>query len=196
MLALSVTALAEEKEIVHSVRSPNGSLEAESGIRAYLDSTKGRVTVRHQGKEIFDRTYGPERELRYLKLSWSPSSGALLIGDNYKYGMDLAVIRFSPREGRATGATNFPLTDRMHRVIEVHTAWRDELKSHAPVGRVVWDTVKWVSNTRSTMTYIFHGLGREAAADVTVDLSGAEPKLIINNVRPRVPAGLFEVDRE
>lgn len=163
------------------VVSPDESKKV--GIRFWTADmgTEWSITLSQSHRVLYRRHLPDKLDVRYVKVSWAPSSQALLLGENYKDGMDLTLLRIRHRHVRVT---HFDLADRMvdkeARELPIQAA----LQSDAPVERVMWSSLKWLSSTRCTMLYIMHGLGYEGEGNVTIDFHGKRPVMKTSHLRP------------
>jgi len=149
------------------------------------------VTVSKDGRTLY-RHFTPDTlDVRYMRASWSPSSRTVLLGENYKAGMNLTVLRIA---GRHVVTTHLDLASRMFKKAEKELPFRTEFQRDAMVARVTWSTVKWCSPTRCTMLYVLHGFGYEGEGDVTVDFTGHDPALTISRLRALTHPEDFTLD--
>ena len=154
-------------------------------------ATQWRITLYRNDEVLHRYVLGPKAEVRDVEVSWSPSSRAVLIGENYKAGMNLTLLRITKR---GVASTHFAVGDMVEKKMERQIMWRENLKSVAPVARVTWSTVKWILLSRCTMTYIFAGLGHQGETKLRVDFTNADPSLQIGNLHPLTHPEYFNWD--
>ncbi|MHA3772624.1 hypothetical protein ACXR0O_13895 [Verrucomicrobiota bacterium sgz303538] len=177
-------------EVTGADTAPNGQHKLKWELNVPESNGRSRVSLRQDSRELWQHEYDADADLRYFKVSWSPSSEAVLIGENYKAAMDLTLVRL--KRSNVPEEKRFALGEKFFKLVEQQVPWREEIKSSAPVGRVVWKTVRWTSPSRVSMIYIYHGIGYEAAADVVIDFTAGEPDLSISKLRHTVPQSLFD----
>jgi hypothetical protein len=154
-------------------------------------ATEWHISLSRHGHVIFRCILPDSLDVRYVKASWSPSSHAVLLGENYKAEMDSTLLRIR-RHGAAV--QKFDLGHQIFAREEKEVPLHPAMQSYAPVARVTWSTVKWQSPHRCRMLYIFTGLGYEGEADVTVDFLSRPATLRISRLRPLAHPDYFNTD--
>src|SRR4051812_4733496 len=91
-LSALVTATAWSDEFV--ARTVATSPDTQKRLEATMWLVDGMfcridIVLLRNGRKIFTRTVPPDREVHYVKLAWSPSSDAALVGLNAKAAEDL-----------------------------------------------------------------------------------------------------------
>ncbi|MDR3406031.1 MAG: hypothetical protein P4L99_26330 [Chthoniobacter sp.] len=174
-----------------ALRSPNRAGHLVIQYRDRGVASEWQITLSKDARILQRRFLPATLDVRYMRASWSPSSQTVLLGENYKDGMDLTLLRIA---GRRVISTHLDLADRISLKEEKELPFRSDLQSYAPVKRVTWSTVRWVSPTRCQMLYILHGLGYEGEGDVTVDFTGHDPVLTISRLRALSHPEYFNLD--
>ncbi|MEP6672150.1 MAG: hypothetical protein ABJF10_23510 [Chthoniobacter sp.] len=177
--------------IGESTRSPDQAGRVLVQYRDRSAASEWHITLSKNGRILHRRLLPDKLDVRYVRASWSPSSCAVLLGENYKDGMDLTLLRIT---GRHVISTHLDLARRISEKEEKELPFRREFQSHAPVKRVTWSTVRWISPTRCQMLYILHGLGYEGESDVTVDFTGRRPSLKTSRLRALTHPENFSLD--
>jgi hypothetical protein len=171
--------------------SPDGrkSIEVATRLEPTWPSSQYGVSLKHGDKVLFRTTIPPEKEARYVSVSWAPSSDAVLVAVNYKSVEDWILIRLT--DGKASSVTfdgGKLVTRRMLDVLP----FRDEIKSIAPVGRVPWNTVRWDNSKRCTMSFIYRGIGYEGTARLLIDFKSQKPTFSVRSIVPNVKERLWD----
>jgi hypothetical protein len=165
------------------------SIEVRSHLESTWPSSQYDVSLKHGDKVLLHTIIPPEKEARYLKVSWAPSSDAVLVAVNYKSVEDWILIRLT--DGKASSVTfdgGKLVTRRMLDVLPFH----DEIKSIAPVGRVPWNTVRWDNSKRCTMSFIYRGIGYEGTARLLIDFKSQKPTFSVRSIVPNVKEQLWD----
>jgi hypothetical protein len=147
------------------------------------------LTLTERGKLLFQKTIPQESEARYVKFSWAPDSQAALVAVNFKAAEDWTFLRLT--KGAAIATTfdgDHLVTERMFDELPSQA----RLNSRAPVGRVPWQTVQWLSPRRCAMTYIFCGIGCEGTARLVIDARHKEPALTVLSMTPAIHEQLWK----
>src|SRR4030095_2626575 len=84
------TALAEELIQEQISRSPDGrkQIETRIWIEPTWNAPRIDVVLKEGEKVFFRRIIPPDREARYVKVSWAPASNAALVAVNFKSSED------------------------------------------------------------------------------------------------------------
>lgn len=194
LVALVSIGRADELVATEVAVSPDGKnrLEAKMWLAPRASDPRIEIVMTRAGEKIFERTIPPESEVRYVKLAWSPKSGAALVGLNQKASEDLLFLQVDDRE---VTANVFDGDKRIiQRMLET-VPFREDLKSNAPVARFPWKTVKWPSAGKCTVTFILDGIGYLATAQARIEYGGRdEPRFIVTSLEPGVDRALWEQD--
>lgn len=165
------------------VISPDGSgqIVVHYGEGPKQMGTEWEIVLIKHGRVLHRRRLSEDLDIRYVKVSWSPSSRAVLIGEGYRGAMDLTLLRIGHRQ---ISARHFAMDDRMSDKEENELPLHRELQSSNGASRVVWSTVKWRTTTRCTMVYAIWGFGYIGEGNVTIDFTGHAPRLKLSRLRP------------
>lgn len=147
------------------------------------------VVLKEGKKTLFRTSIPPEKEARYVKVSWAPSSEAALVAVNFKSVEDWILIRLAKGHASSTYFDGDKLV--MEKMLET-LPFRDEIKSSAPVGRVPWKTVRWLEPKQCNLTFIFHGIGYEGTGRLRIDFQREKPTFTITAITPTVDSELWE----
>jgi len=163
--------------------SPDGSgrIVVRYGEGPKQMGTEWEITLTRHGHVIHRRRLSEDLDIRYIKVSWSPSSRAVLIGEGYRGAMDLTLLRIGRR---GISIRHFAMDDRMSDKEEKELPLHREFLSSNGASRVVWSTVKWRTATRCTMVYAIWGFGYIGEGKVTVDFTGHAPRLKLSRLSP------------
>lgn len=170
-------------------KSPDGRKELEIKVWESQGLSRIEVVLIEGQTKLFETTIPPEKEPRYAKMSWSPSSDAVLVGVNFKSAEDWILIQLS--EGKAS-STYFDGDQLVNAKMLETLPFRDEIKSSAPVGRVPWKTVQWLDPKQCRMTFIFSGIGYEGTARLLINFQRRKPTFTITAIRSTVDAELWK----
>ena len=162
--------------------------------RLWTESTwaAGRYDiVLKEGETVrYRRIIPPEKEARYVKVSWAPTSDAALVAVNYKAGEDWILIRLA--KGKAVSDSFFDGDTLLMAQMFEELPFHDEIKNSAPVGRVPWNELKWLKHRRCTMPFIFRGIGYEGTANLLIDYRLAKPAFSVVSIVPGVDQSLWD----
>jgi hypothetical protein len=177
----------EEEPIV----SPDGRSKVDIRYGERSMGTEWEVTWRRKGRVLYRRVLPDTLDVRYVKASWSPSSRALLLGENQRSAMDLTLLRLV---GNRVLLKHFEVGDQVFSREKKELPLHPDLQSSAGGSRVTWSTVRWLSPTRCTMLYIIWGYGYAGEADVIVDFRGGRASVRVSHLRALAHPEYFQTD--
>ncbi|MEI9893663.1 MAG: hypothetical protein WDN28_07120 [Chthoniobacter sp.] len=80
-----------------ALRSPDLAGRVVVQYRDRGTASEWRTTLSRGGRILHRRFRPAMLDVRYVRASWSPSSRTVLLGENYKDGMNLTVFRIAGR---------------------------------------------------------------------------------------------------
>jgi hypothetical protein len=187
------TALAEELIQEQISRSPDGrkQIETRIWIEPTWNAPRIDVVLKEGEKVLFRRIIPPDREARYVKVSWAPASNAALVAVNFKSSEDWILIRLAKGNASSDYFNGSELV--MSRMLD-ELPFRDEIKSIAPVGRVPWKEIQWRDPKQCAMPFIYRGIGYEGTANLLIDFKKEKPTFTVTSIVATVDSNLWKQD--
>ena len=190
---LACKAQAEEPLHQETFKSPDGKSQLEAKFWLKEGAPAARIDIElKQGSDIvFKTTIPEEKECRYVKASWSPTSQTALVMLNFKSSEDWIVLQTRADIVEASFFNGEKLVGT--KLLDA-LPFNDSIKNIAPNGRVAANSIKWDGDESCSMSFLYRGIGYEGTANLLINLRTKRPTLTVTSIVPQTDAALWKAD--